>query len=293
MTSFSLVYFLKDKQTIHNTIPLWLLCAAIHTDWQSTVVLKVAASLNLRSDGSRLSSTHTLLPETFGCVLNRPFLTCMRTGSVKGSEVALTRFWCVCRCASAADLLGVGVLELQLVRRVHPEWPREGASGWVCWSVEKEAAAAGLSHRMRQCDWSHGEDMTRATLTKLLILVVLVFILCLPEFFILSQGGSWEQSQIEVHLVGFCVSLLGCHHVEHEHRSSNYNALLFLRNFNGRLVNHKMHSTTFNSIQDNCSVFCCLRMFHITSLLLQASGLYGSASCVFDSQIWTRGRIYC
>lgn len=40
------------------------------------------------------ASTHTLLAETFGCVLKPPCLTCVRTGSAIGSEVYAT-----CACA--------------------------------------------------------------------------------------------------------------------------------------------------------------------------------------------------
>lgn len=140
------------------------------------------------------------------------------------------------------------------------ERPREGANGCVCLSLEREAAAVDLGPCVRQCVWSHGGAMTRATLTKLLILVILVFIICLPEFFILSRGGSLERSQLQVHPACFWL----WHYVQHEYRSLNCHALLFLRNSNETQINHWIHSITFNSIRDQEAILqysAALRMF--------------------------------
>lgn len=61
--------------------------------------------------------------------------------------------------------------------------------------------------------WPHGATMTRAVLTKLFILVMMAFIICLPEFFTLYRGGSSKLPRGLIHPLCFfflvCVLLCG------------------------------------------------------------------------------------
>lgn len=149
-------------------------------------------------------------------------LTQKMTGSVKGREVAsrfVYVFWNV-----AASLF----LNYELYRENIKKSSDGFSDGqrheceWMCLLKTREGRRHHAPRvmpvpvwtstcawaRVCVCAWSYGTTMARAALTKLLLLVILAFIICLPEFFTFYQG--WSHKQLQIHISSFCVCVCAC-----------------------------------------------------------------------------------
>lgn len=236
-------FFFKDNQTTHTWSPCDE-CELPFTQTDSRFKGRCLADL-------QFGSTHTLLPETFGCVLNPPFLPCVRTGSVEGSEVALNTYR-VCACVSLCNCgrltcsrrVGIAAREESSPPRGQEKLPTDDS---VCLWRGKQlpppapvVVCVHVSDHMVVATWQEQRSPNSSSLWS-------------------SSSSSASQSSSSFLEVGprnrpslrfiQWLSVCPCCDVIMQNMSTGAPTTIQC-SFWGTLLNHNMYSITFNSMQD-------------------------------------------